>query len=93
MKNILASIDRRIDKLRLKNNFSRNNNYLELTESEYKILKKSFIPDDLLKGSKIITYRKIPIKVIKSKTGEKRTEVLTQNAHKQTELPFKAGEK
>lgn len=84
MEKILASIDKRIDKLRLKNNFSKNN-YLELTENEYKILKKSFIPDDLLKSSEIISYRGIFIKI---KTGEKRTEVLTQN-----ELPFKAGEK
>ena len=83
MNKTLALIDKKIDEL--KNKFYKNNHFLELTESEYKILKKSFIPDDLLKGSDIISYRGISIKI---KTGEKRTKVLTQN-----ELPFKAGDK
>jgi len=65
MNKILDLIDRRIDELKLKNN---NNNHLELTEKEHKILKKSVIPLDLYDVAEILMYRGISIKI---KEGEK----------------------
>lgn len=59
----LALIDRRIDELKLNKNFSKYKHHLELTEKEFKTLKKSVIPIDLYDKCEIIKYRGIFIKV------------------------------
>lgn len=59
----LALIDKRIDELKLKHNNSKKNHHLELTEKEFKTLKKSLIPLDLYDVAENLMYRGFSIKV------------------------------